>query len=225
MDMRSDLYVPNMFHKSIAMEKGLCNDNGEFIEKYYILQKAYQYYLEQYLDMVLGIRKFDQLFATSPLVFTPVKDEAKDIYQLNSSFQYYYVRNTLYVEKLTKTDIDFILSEFTRGNKDLSKEMQLFIQRTFGMVISSDFFYLNTLTNYGPTTSRFMAPADGLVLGFRYDLFADGDKEGWLDRNFDRTQFLNKVLEQQENEYQDKLLMPISIIMYDDQCVKQARGL
>ena len=223
--MKESLFTPNMFHKEIAMEKGLCNDDGTFKQEYFLLQQAYQYFLELYLDKVLEIKKYDELFFRSPLEFTPVEKSARDIYQLNSIFRYYYVRNTLYVEKLVKKDIDFVLSEYKSKNNILSDSMQLLIKRTFGTVISSDCFYLDTHTNYGPVSSEFMAPADGLVLGFRYDLFADGDKEDWIDKNFERTQFLNKVLEKQKKDYQNKLFLPISIIVYDDQSVKQVKGL
>lgn len=220
------MFTPNSFHKELAKEKKLLDENGDFSEKYYLLQYIMQYFIEKYLEHKINLKKYDDCFLNSDLDFNEVDEKDKDIYQLRSLYHYYYLRNTLYVEKLTLKDLEFLLSCYESYQNNLSDEMIRFIEKNLEVVISSDISLEVRKINYGPPTPDFFAPVDSIVLGFRYDIYGNSNEnENWLDTEFQKKLYLQSVLSSQMEECEKNLDIPLKILVYDDFSVKKIDNL
>ena len=89
-------------------QQGLCKD-GNLNDAYF---KLYNTYLSLFYDILNdnGLNSFDNDLENSNLHFNQVEKEDMDMYQSNSIFKYFYVRNNLYLEKLSNEDIENLLS-------------------------------------------------------------------------------------------------------------------
>ena len=123
-------------------QQGLCKD-GNLNDTYF---KLYNTYLSLFYDILNdnGLNCFDNDLENSNLHFNQVEKEDMDMYQSNSIFKYFYVRNNLYLEKLSNEDIENLLSNDS-NKKDI-------VLRTFKDIINIDDDYK---VCYGPDTDNF----------------------------------------------------------------------
>ena len=128
-------------------QQGLCKD-GNLNDTYF---KLYNTYLSLFYDILNdnGLNCFDNDLENSNLHFNQVEKEDMDMYQSNSIFKYFYVRNNLYLEKLSNEDIENLLSNDS-NKKDI-------VLRTFKDIINIDDGYK---VCYGPDTDNFWYDSD-----------------------------------------------------------------
>lgn len=206
------------------------NNNTEYFDTLNSNQKemyikCLNYYYEvfvSYLVNKLDLKKHDQNLSNSKNNFIKVTPEKMDIYQSLSSFElnYLYLRNNIYLEHLTKEEIN-LLYTFMMNNIGIdSTELISFIEKTYPRLI----FETKEVTNinFGPESSSFIAPSNNIIIGIRIDDFQDAElvpnwEELHNNREFELEFFINYL----KNELQNKLSVPVTIIRYDDLSVKK----
>lgn len=147
-------------------------------DKYFELLNKYNRYLTKFLKEKLPLEQIDNNMKKSELNFNKINEHDMDFYQITSTMglDYIYLRNNIYIEKLTKEDINYL------DKNDYNEE---FIHRTYKNVINP---YTDSKTIfYGPENENFMCKSDDLVLGIRFEEF-NNDLEG---EEF-KENFLNK---------------------------------
>ena len=129
------------------------------------------------------------------------------MYQSNSIFKYFYVRNNLYLEKLSNEDIENLLSNDS-NKKDI-------VLRTFKDIINIDDGYK---VCYGPDTDNFWYDSDILVLGFRFLEFSDNglSDEAWEEEFYKKRTYLNNMFSSLEASLTEKLGLKVKICEYDE---------
>lgn len=193
-------------------------------EKYFSLNNLYRVLLNEYVSLFLG--KYDKELTDSDLGFKTVPLEKQDFYQYysNGVFNYYYVRNNIYHERLSDTDLDYLQRRAVNGDFSLTNEDMQFIARTFSGVIEEQTSSSNIDydINYGPMSSSFIASNKALVVGFRYDQFClDGiDREQWALTNNNQRSFLWDFNTKLQSELCESLPGTVKLIEYDDYSVK-----
>lgn len=207
-----DQLIPNMFNISLAETKGLAK-NGEMNDLYFELQSKYYYYFNEFLRNKLNLEKIENdLIALGNRV---VPDDIKDIYHYLSNNKIFYLRNTLYVENLSKEDIRTLL------NADINdKEIFQIITNTYKEVINSNVFELsNTELSYGPDTGDYRALSNALVIGIRFaeedeTLYSSSDQ--WFEDYLNRRKYITDLIENLQMKWQTELGVNVKIIEYDD---------
>ena len=186
-------------------QQGLCKD-GNLNDTYF---KLYNTYLSLFYDILNdnGLNSFDNDLENSNLHFNQVEKEDMDMYQSNSIFKYFYVRNNLYLEKLSNEDIENLLS-----NDSNKKDIAL---RTFKDIINIDDGYK---VCYGPDTDNFWYDSDILVLGFRFLEFSDNglSDEAWEEEFYKKRTYLNNMFSSLEASLTEKLGLKVKICEYDE---------
>ena len=154
-----------------------------------------------------GLNCFDNDLENSNLHFNQVEKEDMDMYQSNSIFKYFYVRNNLYLEKLSNEDIENLLSNDS-NKKDI-------VLRTFKDIINIDDGYK---VCYGPDTDNFWYDSDILVLGFRFLEFSDNglSDEAWEEEFYKKRTYLNNMFSSLEASLTEKLGLKVKICEYDE---------
>ncbi len=219
--LKEEMFCPNVFDRELASQKQLANEKGELSPEYFSLSLFYRNFLEIYVGNLLGLQRFDDEITNSNLKFEKVAEEEKDVYQMFSIYNYFYLRNTIYIERLTIQDLNFLIRKLNKKDNNLDEETKEFLQRTYPLVVTSDIKNEETLTNYGPLSSSFFAPSNAIVFGIRCsDDFLATDDE-WLEINFQQQNYLEQMRNKLNQEMKDKLKFPVSFLIYDDESVKK----
>ncbi len=198
-------------------------NDEEFLNLYSLCTDLIMKYLIKKLDL----EKYDNYFSKSELNYKKVNENQMDVYQYlsSSNLKYFYLRNNLHLDRLSKEEIDFFRQKLDNQNE----ECDIFCEKIIESVISkllSEREGDSTLTNFGPETSKFYAPMNSLIIGFRYDEFnSDGMTDEEWDINHEKQiqdRFHQIIM--LENEIENYKIMPISIIEYDMFSVKQRKN-
>lgn len=191
-------------------------------KKYIELYCAYLDLLIQYLCKKIDLISYETKLKNSGLNFKEVEENKMDIYQYLSSdyLKYFYLRNTLHINRLNKLDYEVLLNKLERNDMTLDEEAEKLIDRTYGNIIREE---EGTTISYGPNSSSFFVLNGNLVIGFRYDEFADlglSDEE-WDEQHDKQIPFLLNCLAEVENNANEKLDIPTNIVQYSEFSVKE----
>ena len=141
---------------------------------YYRNYEYYNYMFYIFLIHNTNIKQIDNEFIKSSLKYISITESQQDFYQLIScELKYFYIRNNLYIQRLSKDESGFIMSRINNNNYAYDSEVEQFIKNTFKKVISEGDGYIN-FYNFGPTHLDYSAPVDSLIIGFRNDDFENG---------------------------------------------------
>ena len=190
----------------------------------YLLQVSYYHnYLMQFLIKNCQLDTLDNIFVKSKNNFCAVSLDKMDLYQYLCSeyLKYLYIRNNLYIERLTPDEKQELNSIIAQDDGTLSDEAIVFIQKTINKVLSEE-VNSTTLVNFGPSDSiSYFAPANALVIGVRFDDYQDFDDDDWADKNFAREQELEFALQYIESAISHKLNIDTKVIRYNDNTIKE----
>ena len=177
-----DMSYPFLIDYDMIKSKKLGEDKPD--ERYFKLVNKYKRLFEEYIKDMLPLEKIDTNLKNSKLHFNPVKEENMDYYQITSTLglDYIYVRNNFYIEKLSFDELS-LLESFENLN-DESKE---FIKKTYLNVINP--YDDSKVIFYGPENGKHLCKSTDVVLGIRYDEFADN---GLNDEEF-QSNFLEQL--------------------------------
>lgn len=186
-------------------------------ELYLLMYSLYSNYLTQYLMRNTDIASFDKEVQSYPDFIDPVFEGEKDVYQLlaGDSLKYLYVRNNLYLHRLTSEEMKFLASKIQTGKFDYDASIESFIAKTYGKVIAEEVKTNNTLVNFGPIQDKFFAPPNALVIGFRCDDTLDYNKV------CKQQQMLGDFQQRVAQSLSQKLNHSVSVIKYNRMSVKK----
>lgn len=195
------------------------DDNSK--NNYFRMYSLYMDLLTQYLIKNTPLKDYDNYLLNSELNFVSINDDRQDVYQklCNDKLKYFYVRNNLYLSRLSKEEFEYLKRIYMTNDFGLNSITENFIQNTYKKVIAEEIGVENTLIHYGPVSPRFFAPIDALVIGFRYDDFNyNGMSDNEWDINYTKQkEFLYKNIPTLLNTMKTNLNNNnIALIKYDD---------
>lgn len=208
-------------------EKGLVS-GGTFTDKYYTLYENYQRILEAYLLMRLPLKRSDESIRNAGLYFAPVPREAQDFFQQFSfpQLEYLYLRNPLYVENLSREDMELVLRQTEQSLKQPGIELLRLASRTFRDVINEASGEADSTVRhmvcFGPDDDDYWHDSKTMVFGIRYGEFADsplGEGDEWFENYQKQMSFLGELMEDLEKGCSAILDIPVAFLFYDDTSV------
>lgn len=220
------------FDYDVFVSKGLFEED-DLTERYYTLLKNYKVLFEKYLLSKLPLKDMDDKIVNSDLKFVPIGNDKMDFYQKFSTMKlkYIYLRNNLYVYKLSLNEIDTIVNLSANQLAKPSAKLMELIDDTYKMVIDArplgediDVGYKKC---YGIDSSDYWLNSDELVIGVRYDEFADnglGEGNEWVDNYNKQLEFLGELMIDMDKSCTDKLGMKVNFLYYDDATVMKTMG-
>lgn len=213
-----DLF-PGSIDISLAEAKGLAI-NGVLTEQYFQLQSIYYHLLKLYIGSKVDLVSWEKNLMKENI--KPVAEGDKDIYQYLSDYQYFYIRNTLFVEKLPK---EIIIKLININSEELTVELSELINITFKDVIASTDWKLDDFNlHYGPLSSEYMAGNKDLIIGFRCaeeddSLYESEDK--WFEDLNRRRYIIDQLCEQLSEVLTLNLNVNCRILEYFEESVKK----
>ena len=145
-----------------------------------------------------------------------------DIYQYFSSdiLKYFYIRNNIYIEKLNKKEIDFLEKKIQSKNYELDDETMQIIESSYRRVIFEDVLKNGELckTLYGPNSSNFFADNNAIIIGVRYDEFAENklNDDEWDELHQQQVEFLESLITRMNKNLNSNSAVPIEILEYSE---------
>lgn len=199
------------------------SDKQKYFLKYFLYRKLFT----EFLILKLELKEYDEEIANSKLNFRPSNKDDMDFYQYFSSeeLKYFYIRNNIYIDKLSEIEDNFLQNKIDNNNYNLDIEAEKFIEATYEKVIFED--VLNNgdtcITIYGPDSSSFMAPNNAVVVGFRYDEFnLNGlDDNNWNELHNKQLLYLRELDNKMSVNMDNVLQVPVAILKYNEFSVKK----
>lgn len=213
---------------NLIVEKGLCNgtyfdeNKKNFSKKYYTIYRNYRFLLDRLLLERLPLKEFDNRFHNSDLRFVPVQRKDMDFYQFisNMELRYFYLRNYLYIEKLSPQDIELLLKLSRSEMENPDNRTIEIIEKTYPIVIdAASGTGMIGKACYGLDYDRYWRDSNELVFGFIFDEPADnglGDGDEWLNNNFAQTIFINDLLAEISERATEILGLRVNFIRYNE---------
>lgn len=205
------------------LETKIPYDNKEYFdsmspesqESYLKLYSLYNNLLIQYLIKKYNLNLYDEMIQNSKRNFKKVDTKDMDIYQYTSSkyLNYLYIRNNIYIEKLSKEELLYLSN--TKEILDYNNEQ--FIERTYKKIILE-----NEYTMYGPDNPKYFKKPNTLVIGLRcksIDLNNDSDDE--LDNFLSQQQYLKLFIPELSRQLNERNLDSIEVIEYNNSSVEK----
>ena len=220
------------FDEESFVNKGLYED-GELTERYYTLVKNYKVLLDNYLLNKLGLSEVDYKIINSGLSFVPIDIDDMDFYQKFSSMglKYLYLRNNIYINKLSLDDMEKIENLSVNQMQKPSSKLMTLIEDTFKDVIDAKPYdadqNVDYMKCYGLDSDEYWVKSNELVIGVRYDEFADnglGEGDDWFDNYNKQLEFLGKLMLDLEKSCSEVLNMKVNLLYYDEASVMRSMG-
>lgn len=191
-------------------------------KKYLLLYNMYRKLFTVYIMQKLKLKSYDKKIEKSELGFTANKKQDMDIYQYFSSdiLKYFYIRNNIYIEKLNKKEIDFLEKKIQSKNYELDDETMQIIESSYKRVIFEDVLKNGELckTLYGPNSSNFFADNNAIIIGVRYDEFAENklNDDEWDELHQQQVEFLESLITRMNKNLNSNSAVPIEILEYSE---------
>ncbi len=202
--------------------KIILDDMNKDAQDFYLsIYALYMDLFNQYIIKNTHIKDYDDIVSNDDLGYQVVADENKDIYQQFSDnfLQYFYIRNNLYLERLSNDDINLLKEKIIDENFELDEATEELVSRTFRSVIFENIngdVEHTFLTNFGPEDRKFFAYNHSLVIGVRFLMDYD-DLENYFTLENNLVELCQKV----ENSLMESLNMDVKVIQYNDYSIKK----
>ena len=194
-----------------------CNIKSDLeMNNYLILYNVYNNLLIQFMIQKYYLLDVDKQLEKRQDVFPSVPSEEKDLYQHLSEgyLKYFYLRNNIYIERLTKEQVNYLWSIYKTGDLSLTQSNFQFIESTYQNVILENPNQENVNINYGPDNMKYYKPSNSIIIGVRYknnyDISSLANTLGKLDI---LTNFLEYKVRQETK-------VPFNVIKYDEFSIK-----
>ena len=195
---------------ALAKEKGLDES------KYDKLVKNYMYLLEYYINSKVNLSKYDELIKNSDLCF----GINKKYQSLNEyfSFNYIFLINNLFVEKLSKKDLE-LLDSF---NNIINNELIDLVDRTYKEVIYDNYVdgkYLDNVIKvcYGALIPSNMVDNNALVFKIYFGKNKiDLSGEDFIELTEKQYSFLDDIAKKIKNDIKNKINTNCEVLIEKD---------
>lgn len=197
------------------------NNNSEYFnklniserEEYLGLFEKYHKLTLKYLLKKIPLLDYDKTLENNENKFIKVEKENMDMYQYlcSDDLDYFYLRNNLYIERLTSEEYEYL------KNIDSNSEEDEFIEKTLQKVIT-ELPDRKVSLCFGSDNLKYFKPNGSLIIGIRYDEFSDKipDDENWFDTYTSIKEELEWILDAFSFSYKSLNGMPIEVVSYNE---------
>ena len=199
--------------------------------EYMSLSNAYRKMLSEVFIKKYNLKELDNAFINSNLHFVTADSKKMDCYQNFSSneLKYFYIRNNVYVERLSKEDKSFIKRIIDSNDFSMTDEIEQFIDRTYSEVIKEDVSSKDgekVFVQFGPDSRSYIVPNDSIVIGFNYDEFADNGltDDEWYERHLKQLDFMVNTLNDDIRLLNENSNHLVNILKYNEYSILKRKS-
>ena len=194
-----------------------CNiKSDEEMKKYLLIYSVYNKLLVEFLIEKYYLKEVDKELEKRKDSFPEVTSSEKDLYQSLSEgyLKYFYLRNNIYIERLTNEQLNYLFSIYQSNNLELTPQNRQFISDTYLKVILENPTEKGININYGPDNIKYYKPSNSIIVGVRYNQFQNlSSDENTFSSLEDKLHILTNFLEYRIKKESD---IPFNIIEYNE---------
>ncbi len=202
----------------LAEQKGLIK--GEDDSLYQQVYALYQKGLDAFLLQNTSLRKYEEKLTNSPLDFGVMPQEKRNSFHKNSylGLDYFYVRNFLFIEKLSLEDLNVLIEKVSQNNEVIDERILEIVKRTFKDVIVDNYrdgvYKEHTTTCYGHFIPSNIVPSSHLVIALQYGKNNKTYERDDFYRNQQaKDQFLKELVEEMKKELESILNIEVTVLV------------
>lgn len=191
-------------------------------QEYADLYSIYSGLLYHFFIQEFRFNEYNEALLDSPYPFQPVEAENMDFYQYLASdlSKYYYIRNTLYISRLTEKERQILWSKKVGSELIYDKEAENLIRDSYRRIMTMSAGEESSLNiSFGPDNKNFFCPANAIVMGVRYDDYykmPGESSEKWLERRNRSLQDIETLAIVMETRFKIFSGLPCCCIKYND---------
>ena len=194
-----------------------CNiKSDEEMKKYLLIYSVYNKLLIEFLIEKYYLKEVDKELEKRKDSFPEVPSSEKDLYQSLSEgyLKYFYLRNNIYIERLTNEQLNYLFSIYQSNNLELTPQNRQFISDTYLKLILESPNEKEININYGPDNIKYYKPSNSIIIGVRYNQFQNiHTDENTFSLLEDKLHILTNFLEYRIKKEID---IPFNIIEYNE---------
>ena len=204
---------PNAYDLDMAKKKGLAK-NDIYDKNYLEVQAAYLSLLNHYLCEKVKLDRYQEVLDKS--VYKFVENE-ETVYSKAGAFgrKNIFIRNNVYVERLSKEDLDILQEGMNNGEVNVTDELLAMIERTMENIISvryedSDKVF-EAIYDMGVFQTN-MAPSNALVFTISYDF--EYDENGNIidnEKEDKKAELVEELHKKMSDKMSKELGIPVSV--------------
>lgn len=189
----------------------------EYSKEYAIIYSVYSKLFRRFLYQKLNLDTYESMIINSKLSFSLIDSLSEDFYQrmAHDTSKFFYLRNNIYVERLTDEEKRFLINIYKNGNYTLTEEVINFLLKTYEKVIAEEIL-LNNKAQYFYEDDVLSANPDELVIGFACDNYSLGSE---AEADLDLRKEIDRIIEIMKKDFVSKLNGKIKIIVFDSYSV------
>ena len=201
--------------------------DNDMKESYLAIYSIYSKFLIEYFIKNYKLNEYDEVLVESPYSFIKVKEDDMDIYQYFAlgKLNYLYIRNNLYVERLSAEEQTFLIEKASLDEIVYDDSVDEFIGSTFRRVMLENYEDEDAVSVcYGPDSSNYLAPNNAIVIGIRYDDYEKLPGESaddWAEANNNRLHDIESLSTILEARLSREIGIPTYAIKYNEFSVKK----
>lgn len=187
-------------NESLMQEKEISS-----YQEYFQVQSLYKKGFEFYLEEKLNLSDFNQAIKESKYHFEVVKE--KELYHQNSylNLEYLYIRNFLFIEKLTKEEIEFLKRRVEENNYNVDEALIDLVKSTFLFVSQVNTKAL--VVNYGIESPINHFSPDAMAIYIVYGKNKQKlDKEAYIKDRKEKELFLEVLIQELKEKGREEFI-------------------
>ncbi len=204
-------------NKKEARDKQLIKE--EDYTNYQLVESLYRKVFETYLKTIYPFYQIDQKLEESPLGYTMVETENRNLYHRTSYLDsnYIFLKNFYYVERLNEEQIHAFLEFLKDQNESRFHRLLEIVKETFPDIVSEKSTTANGPTNvfYGPPVPGFSFSNQTLVFLLNYGKNKIPlEEQDFVSNKQQKEDYANELMQSLKNTISMQLDYPVEVRCY-----------
>ncbi len=200
-----------------AEKKGLI-ENGNY-EKYQLVESLYRKVFETYIESIFSFEKIDQKLKNSPLEYTKIEEEKRDIYQKTSYIksEYIFIRNFYYIERLNEEQLKIFINHLNNYTQDFESELLEIVKNTFKTILqeTTEDGKKPLKVFYGSIDPSYCFSNGALALFINYGRNQSSlEEQSFMENKIKKEEYLDTLALSIEKELSYQLDLPVEMKHY-----------
>ncbi|MBQ1550514.1 MAG: hypothetical protein IIZ67_00290 [Bacilli bacterium] len=180
------------------------------INNYINLCNKYYSFFIKYLNEIIDLDRIEKIIDKVNTILKPVEENKKDLYQSISPYKYIYIRNNIYIERLTQDELNILTN-----NNEYNETTKELIINTYPKIINP-YIDKDIEMLYGPDSSKFLTSSKNIVLGIRINDNLEADNYTPMQVSNTKKMIINTIKTTIMKNANKNNLNNITLIEYND---------
>ena len=180
------------------------------INNYINLCNKYYSFFIKYLNEIIDLDRIEKIIDKVNIILKPVEENKKDLYQSISPYKYIYIRNNLYIERLTQDELNKLIQ-----NNEYNDTIKELINNTYPKIINP-YIDKDIDIQYGPDSNKYISSSKNIILGIRFNDYSESSNYSPIQVHNTKEMIINTIKTTIVKNANKNNINNITLIEYND---------